>query len=63
METVIELEFATINEVSYNDLQSLKKFDNLTFEASSSQIQKRLTIEQYNDAVIALKKGFAVTIK
>lgn len=60
----IELPFQKVeNPVSFEQIEEMKKFDNVTFSVSSSQLLKRLDEEQYNEIIEALESGESVEIK
>jgi len=58
----IKLNYSKANEIDYKQFQELNKFDNFITDTSKSQVIKRMTIEQYNEALESLKEGEDVNI-
>ena len=58
----IALNYSKVNEINYNLLQILYKFEEFSNSCSQNQVIMRMTIEQHEEALEALENGEFVNI-
>jgi hypothetical protein len=58
----ITLNYSKVNEINYNLLQILYKFDKFSNSCSKNQVIMRMTVEQHEEALEALENGESVNI-